>query len=286
MRKLFILFLTSFFLVNCNEPVTEIKENIFSAMDNCLVENEFNSTIEAFIDWTSDDVFYKKAERILPQNIKVTFIDSTFSDLNGVEGLIDFGLKGYKKPYGLLCSDNKYRAGKVRFKLNQPIEIPGAVLSLTFIEADSFYTGAGNEMYRVEGQMLVENPDGMSIVLKTNGLKVIHEKTVMHWSCNRSIKLLKDAGKGIWGDVYSLDGFASGTNRNGEMYEVKITEPLIKKMEEGCSETFVQGRLEVINTQNEKSIKVNYDPEGTQKCDKRAEAEINGKKTIFMLGVF
>jgi len=269
-------------MMNCNKTLTELKENVFSAEDNALAENECNSTIEAMSDWVANTKLYKKAGGILPGSVTIFFIDSTFKDMDGIEGVIDFGFRGNAKPYGLLCSDGKYRSGKIRFFLSKPIEVPGSFFQLTCEQKDSFYTGSGNEMTWLSGIISIENLDGMSLILKTDSLNVVDNfRNKISWSCNRTIRLIKDAGKGIWGDIYSVEGAAKGMNRDGEKFDVNIDEPLIKKMELNCSKTFIIGKLSIKNDVANKTILVNYDPYNNEACDNTAEAEINGKKTLF-----
>lgn len=282
MRRIFLTFITTFYLLGCREPLTEVKENIFSAQDNSKVENEFNSTVEAITDWVVTSKFNKKAERILPGNVKIEFDDSTFTDLDGIEGTLDFGSPGDSKPYGMLCSDGKYRSGKIKFKLNHMLEIPGSKLELLCNAEDSFGSGSGDEMNSITGLMVLENPDGMSLMLSTD--KLLFKDSdgfTTEWSCKRKLSILKDAGQGIWGDEYALEGVSSGTNRENEKYEVIIESPLIKKMESGCSKTFVKGTLSIKNLSSDKLIRVDYDPFKDERCDRIAEAEINGKKTIY-----
>ena len=282
-RKLFFLFVVAGFLNACKDPVVEVKENVFSARDHSLVENEFSSTVEALSDWIGNAKFYKKAESIVPENVKVHFIDSTFKDMDGVEGSLDFGQPGNTKPYGLLCSDGKYRSGKISFKCNQPLNIPGAELILTMNEADNFSSGPGDEIYKIKGVFKVQNPDGFHLKLLTEKMELLNKSGKVEWSCNRILKLVKDNGDGIWGDIYSVEGTSMGLDRNGEAYNVKITEPLVKKMEIGCSRTFVTGKLTVKNESTGKDTHINYDPENNASCDQLVEAEINGKKTNFLL---
>lgn len=283
-RKIFILFITTLFLSNCEDPITQVKENIFSAQDNALVENEVNSTIEAMTDWVANVKFYKKTNQIIPAGAIIIFKDSTFNDFDGIEGTIDFGPKGLTKPYGLLCSDGKYRAGKIHFTLNQPVEFPGSVFQMTMESAGKFYSGTGDEMNLLSGILSVENKDGFSLLVKAVKLILNEEEgKSVEWNCSRTIRMVKDAGKGVWGDVYSLEGTANGINRNGEEFEVSIDQPLIKKMEDGCSKTFVKGILSIKNTAANKIIRVDYDPNKDEACDNIAEADINGKKTIFKI---
>ena len=282
-RKLFILFIITGFIHACKDDVVEVKENVFSARDHSLVENEFNSTVEAMSDWIGNAKFYKKGETIIPENVKVSFLDSTFKDMDGVEGTLDFGVPGTTKPYGLLCSDGKYRSGKIHFKCNQPLNIPGGELFLVMNEADSFSSGPGDEIYKIKGVFRIHNPDGLHLRLQTDNLLLENKTGTIEWSCDRTLKLVKDAGQGIWGDIYSIEGTSSGVDRHGEAYSVEITEALIKKMEVGCSRTFIKGRLTIRNHSTNKDTHINYDPENNSACDQLIEAEINGKKTLFLL---
>lgn len=267
----------------CSETLIEVKENIVPAKDHSLIENEFNSTVEALTDWVSHQNFYKKNESILPQNIGLHFVDSTFKDLDGVEGTLDFGPQGNSKPLGLLCADGKYRAGKIKFSCNIPLHLPGAKLMLESGPNDRFSSGNGDEMLYLQGVISVENLDGKQVRLLTRNLVTEHNGQTMNWTCNRVLRMISDAGEGIWGDVFSVEGHSSGTTRNGEHYTASITEPLIKKMEAGCSKTFVKGRVNLVDSLLGKIYKINYDPENNQACDRWIETEVNGRKSVFQI---
>lgn len=284
MRNIFTILLTCIFLINCSDPITELKENIFPAQDNAQAENEYSSTIEAMTDWIANTKFYKKSERIVPANAIVSLNDSSFSDFDGVDGYIDFGMKGSAKPFGLLCSDGKYRAGKIHFYLNKPFELPGSIFEIKIEKKDSFYSGSGDKMNLLSGTFSVENSDGISLNIKADKLIMVYtDGNTIQWNCNRIIRLIKDAGKGVWGDIYSIEGTAHGTCRNGEVFNATIEQPLIKKMEPGCSKTFIKGILSIKNTSTDKSIRVNYDPKNDEACDNIIEADINGKKSVFKI---
>ena len=83
------------------------------------------------------------------------------------------------------------------------------------------------------------------------------------------------------GDVFEILGSASGTNRKGEAFTVTIDVPLKKKVDVGCAQTFVKGKLTLKNTDSGKEIIIDYDPFGNEACDRVAKATINGKDHIY-----
>ena len=285
MNQLIAFFISILLLVGCTEQVSEVKEDISSATENAICENEVMATIEAVADWIGSYKFSQKTDGIIPEKATIVLGDTTFLDGDGVDGMIDFGLPGNTEPYGLLCCDTRYRAGKVHFYLDKPFNFPGSKLTVEIAESDSFYSGTGEYMQRMFGkfQLQVNGPQSLQFVADSITMFYPGEVNNVKWSCNYTLSLIEDAGLGMWGDVYSTEGTSSGINTKGEHFTATIIKPLLKTLKAGCSKVYVDGKTEVSNSINSTVLLLNYDPVGDKACDQLTEISINGRKRLFYL---
>ncbi len=286
-KHILTLIVFSLLTFSCKEnDLSNVKETITSAQDNALIETQFTGVFEVTDDVASTDGRVKKTGgTILPSGASVVFEDSVFTDGDGIDFYIDFGPLGPAAPFGLLCLDGKYRAGRLNVKVFQQYMTIGLVASVSISEADAFYIGNGTEMYQLEGNVSITRTalEILEVAVKNAKLTDSNNKTIT-WNSNRRIERTFDAGPGIWMDRFRLSdisGPANGVNRNGEAFTISIDTPLVKKVQPGCHKTFVIGVLRLTNTSSNAEIRINYDPYNNGACDAFAEAEIGGKKTIF-----
>jgi hypothetical protein len=271
--------LSSAFLFSCRK---EKLETITSAEDNSTAESEFTAAFDLGDDVASGDSRFKKSSStILPSGAVLTVTDSLFTDGDPKEFFIDFGAKGSTAPFGLLCGDGRYRAGKIHFTLTGPYLTVGSVLTINIDDADQYFSGNGAEMTQITGKKVITRTQTNQFTVDVTNGKAINDKGTITWQANRTITKITDAGPGLVGDVFEIIGTASGTNRNGEAFTVDITVPLKKKIQIGCANTFVKGKLTLKNTDTSKEINVDYDPFNDEACDKTAQATINGKKFTY-----
>lgn len=284
MRIVFWLLLigTGLSFFGCSEPISEVKDSIHSAQDNSLAETHYFATYDVVYDVISTNGKMLKAEAtILPSGAIVTIMDSVFTDGDGLEFVLDFGPLNIKEPKGLLCQDGRYRAGKIHITANSKFLSPELKVVATIAKDDLYYSGNGSEMVQLTGMTTLAKLTQNSIRIDVTDAVMYVDTFELSWNSSRVIELIDDKGPGIWGDVYKVTGSATGVNRFGEHYMVNIDEALIKKMEAGCARTFVQGILTVTATNSNKVIAIDYDPYKDQACDLFAEADIQGRKTIF-----
>ena len=285
MKKLILItvlaILPALFMISCKKEKLTL-DTIISAEDNSTAESEFSSAFDLGDDVATNEGRLKKAgSTILPSGAILTLTDSLFTDGDGKEFSIDFGPLGSKMPFGLLCGDGKYRAGKVHFSLSATYLNVGSILTITIDESDNYYGGNGAEMTKISGiKVITRTQSNQYTVSVTNG-KAVNDKGTVTWASNRTVTRTYDAGPGLMGDIFEVSGSASGTNRNGEDFTVTIDLPLKKKIQIGCSNTFIKGKLTLKNIDNNKEIKIDYDPYINEACDKTAKATINGKDHFY-----
>ncbi|MCB0733869.1 MAG: hypothetical protein H6608_00630 [Flavobacteriales bacterium] len=266
---------------NCVEP-DEVQTSIHSARDNSDAETQYFSAYDVLYDVISTNGKLLKAETtILPSSAIITYTDTTFDDGDGIEFSVDFGPLGVEVPKGVLCQDGRYRSGKLNIRANTKFDDPKMKVEMIISEDDQFFTGNGSEMNQLTGTTTVHRAGLLSLGIDIKDARILTPEYTLTWNSTRIVKLMEDNGPGIWGDKYKLTGSATGTNRFNEAYTVTIDEPLVKKMEAGCARTFVAGKLTITGTASEPAISIDYDPYDNQACDAQAEAEINGRKTIF-----
>lgn len=283
MKKLIIPVVALVFTCfSCGEAIEELKESITSAEDYALAETQLSGIFDVVDDVSSSDGrLGKTSGTLLPSGAVLVFTDSLWDDGDGKEFYIDFGPKGSLAPFGLLCQDGKYRAGKLNMKLSKPYTQIGAELDIMLTAGDSFFSGNGTDMYQIVGNKRITRTAENILDIQVQNMEIHDMGSVIRWNSNGQIVRTVDAGPGIWMDQFEITGGGNGQNRNGEDFTVTIDEALLKKIESGCAKTFIKGVITLNVTGSGKKIMVDYDPYDNGACDNLAEADINGKKTIF-----
>ena len=288
MKKISLIFTltltasVSLFLVGCRKNKNETLETIVSAEDNSTAENEFTSLFDVADDFSSNDRRTRAGNTILPSGAVLTFQDSSYTDGDGVEATIDFGPIKNTVPKGKICQDGRFRAGKIHISSNRRYFLDSAELLITVSDSDKYYAGSdGVSLTQLIGTVKIKRVDATTLKIDVMDARAINDKGTVAWQSSRTIIKLVDAGAGILGDQFQITGEASGINRNGGNFTVKIDLPLLKKVEMGCARTFVKGKITLSNTSTGKTISIDYDPYNDQACDLFAKATINGKEYFY-----
>ncbi|MBM2815951.1 MAG: hypothetical protein HW421_2713 [Ignavibacteria bacterium] len=263
----------------CKKNVTSpVEDSIKSSEDNAIVDGEFSSVF-SFVDAQSETTLgsetLKKGDSpltptsksiILPSGAVVSW-DSASKTL-----IIDFGSTN------ILCNDGLLRRGKIIAVFS------GKFKQVNFgvnVSLDNYYV----QDMKVTGTKTMTYLGNYTINIVVQNASVTTPTGVISWSANRTVK--KTAGYDspliILDDQYLISGNASGKNREGVNFSVVIDQnnPLKKKL--SCvKKDFVSG---IITIQNDKgnSLTVNYDPLGTEECNKLARVTVNGKSKDIIL---
>jgi hypothetical protein len=284
--KIILLATTAILLaagINSCKKIQDAKDNITSAQDFSSSETEFSGSFDITDDINQSDGKIKKGgSTILPSGAVFTWVDSVM-DGNGISYTLYFGKLGSSAPYGLLCNDGKYRAGKLHVAISGHYLAIGTTGTISSAATDSFFSGDGTNMFMVEGSLAITRTAAEQIDIAVTGGKVTDsDGKTAQFHGNKTIKRTSgSATPGMWGDVYEVTGNGGGVNRQGDNYTWNITKALVKKMEIGCAKTFVIGVIEIQNTTASKSLQIDFDPYNNGACDRVAQATINGKKYIF-----
>lgn len=181
---------------------------------------------------------------------------------------IDFGT-------GCLCRDGKYRKGKIVSIYTNPMVVPGAKVSTTFVD---YYV----DSFKVEGTHITENTStsnmqGWKIMVIDGKITNINTNRWRKWNSVKNV--LQIAGNGTphfpLDDVYKITGNDHGSNAAGHSWSALVVEPLIKKF--ACP-WIVQGKLRLIRDGREALL--DY---GNGTCDNIAIIYVNGVPHIIRL---
>lgn len=274
-------------MVSCRSSDAGSAENITSAQDFASAETEFSAAFDITDDLNQSDGKVKKGGTgVLPSGAVLNWVDTSFTDGDGVEYTIDFGPLGTTAPKGLLCGDGKFRAGKLRVSVSKRYLEIGTVVSVmasASLNGDKYYSGDGTNMFGIEGELVITRTAAEQLTVEIkNGSLTYPLGDHATFEGIRYIKRISGGGvPGIWGDVYEVTGNGKGVNRQGDAYTWEITEPLVKKMELGCAKTFVSGVIEIRNVNVSTSLIVDFDPYDNAACDKVAKATLGKKEIIF-----
>ena len=174
---------------------------------------------------------------------------------------IDFGT-------GCLGRDGKYRKGKIVSIYTNPMVVPGAKVSTTFV---GFYV----DSFKIEGTHITENTS----VNNMQGWRVsvidgkVTNTNTNKWRKWNSVKdVLQIEGNGTpafpLDDVYRITGGSTGSNSAGHSWSANIVDPLIKKF---TCRWIVKGTVRLMR--DGRYALLDY---GNGDCDNEAIIYING----------
>lgn len=174
---------------------------------------------------------------------------------------IDFG-------DGCLCRDGKYRKGKIVSIYTNPMQVPGAITSTTFV---NYYV----DSFKIEGTHVSENTSTSN--MQGWKLSVIDGKITntasgrwRKWNSTKSVLQVEGNGTSHYplDDVYKITGSARSLNSAGHTWASLVVEPLIKKF---TCRWIVKGTVRLFKDGQEALL--DY---GNGDCDNQAIIYVNG----------
>jgi hypothetical protein len=186
---------------------------------------------------------------------------------------INFGTNPCKCQ-GLVCTDSRYRKGKIIITYTGPYRSPGTVIQTSF---DNYFAGTDStHMFQVTGTKTVTNQgfnaaNHLNFSVSVNGQLISSGGLTMTWTSQRNREWV--AGENTttdWrDDEYVITGSANGTNFEGNSYSVNIASGLHIAL--NCP-YIKQGIFEL--TPNGKPTRtLDY---GAGTCDANATVSVNG----------
>jgi len=200
-----------------------------------------------------------QASAILPAGVRVSWVDSTLADWDGLEFFVDLGKRTKAKPWGSLCRDGYFRSGIYRASLGGDAWVPGLYMALIMNGKDSCTLSNGKGLYRFEGRMHFQvKPDQLCTVEAAYSVQTPVEKLWLEAAA--TVQLLPDAGTAL--PAYSLSG--NGSLRNQQWQFLWDTQDLMKKMDEQGS--FQTGAI--VAWKGNDRFTVDFDPFGNEASDR------------------
>ena len=279
MKKYFTLFLAliaisflSFY--GCKDNSTDpILETLTSAEDNSTVESEYANIFEYVDDEgennsvlsgvkSGNNYEIQEATVLLP-DCATKSIDTATRTLT-----IDFGTTN------CLCRDGNNRRGKIHAHFIGKFREIGSQVIVTL---EDYYVNDN----KVTGMKTIERIEQYKWSIDVDSASITTPRGTISWESDRTVERTEGylTPLNILDDEYVYTGTATGINRKGIAFSVIIDQPLKKKMDFGCMTTFVSGKLTIYNDKSD-TLKVNYDPDNNEACDKKVEVDINGVKRI------
>jgi len=259
------------FIASCNKDEKEAEQNeeITTVQDNATAEKIFND-VSDIADQAYDSFQVIKS---ITYDGDITGNCAVFSlDTIGFPRTltIDFG------DTNCLCSDGRFRRGKILVSFTGHYREEGTVITHTFdnyfvndnqVLGTKIVTNAGRN--EIEHLYFTISVDGL--IIKANGGGQIT------WISNRIREwIIGEETQDRFDDVYLITGESHGTTASGKIYNIVITYPLRREI--GCN-YFVSGTFEF--TPEGKPIRIlDY---GQGECDNMATVTVNGKTyTIYL----
>ncbi len=261
------------------EKTAELEYDTQTSQDNALAESTFNDVNNMASQAVESGLLstYKTSN---PEN---SFLNSCATvtvtpDSTGSGGsvVIDFGSTPCQCQ-GLICTDTRFRKGKINITYTGPYRSPGTIIQTTF---DNYYVGVDSiKMFKVTGTKTVTNQgfnaaNHLKFLISVNGQLTNSGGETMSWTSQRYREWI--AGENTltnWrDDEYVITGTANGTNFEGNSFTANITSGLYIAL--SCP-YIKQGIFEL--TPNGKPTRTLDYGNGT--CDGNATLTVNG--TIF-----
>ena len=181
---------------------------------------------------------------------------------------IDFGT-------GCLGRDGKYRKGKIVSIYTNPMVVPGAKVSTTFV---GYYV----DSFNIEGTHITENTSttnmqGWKVTVINGKVTNVNNGNWRLWNSVKSVLQIEGNGTSHFplDDVYAITGGATGSNSGGHTWSSNISTPLIKKF---TCRWIVKGTVRLMR--DGRYALLDY---GNGDCDNLAILYINGVPHIITL---
>jgi len=172
-----------------------------------------------------------------------------------------------------LCNDNRIREGSVIIKFWGNYWDDQRII---MISTDNYFVDGNQVIAEKTITRTLSNDEGfrersyeadIEIILADNAGTIL-------WHGERSRELIEGSEThSHLDDIIRITGESEGTTPNGETFSCVITEPLIRKMEIGCRQNFVEGVI-TITRPNGDVIIIDF---GEGDCDNETTINMNGE---------
>ncbi len=282
---------------SCEKVLDDATETTDSAEDMASEQVAISALSDMAIDIVSTEGFMQKnGGSILPSGSWIDYVDSSFSDGDGIQIIVNLGEIDLSADEEVNISDfvtgkdKKKRKGKLTIKANHPYSHPNCKITVNF--TGKVYVSIAEEKW----VYISEGPGAYAFTLTRENSNT--------WKLDYSLRIYQhdhsgddwlhvdgvavgsftivntDGGSaGVLDDQFEITGSSTGKNRKGKNYTVTITDKLLRKADPECSNTFVSGAITLKNDGSKTDIKMDF---GDGTCDNDVVVTLPGniKKTI------
>jgi hypothetical protein len=282
-----LVFMLGLISMQSCERINEHKENgLQLATDFCVMQSELASIIEV-----ADEMGDQTTGKGTPSKFvlgafgkvaSVKILDSTFFDGDAIEFEINFGPNKLPLSENQRGFDGKYRAGTMHIKIQSHYIENTAKLELKIDKSDNFCVGANpNQPKNMAISCSTIRQDAKTHSLAIESLDLFGQKII---SIEGTVQLLKltNSKPGVIGNKYQILGKGELKESDDEQ-NWEIVQPLIKNVVPGCSGEYINGMLELKDSEKSSTTILDYDPFENESCDRIVRVTIAGKITDITL---
>lgn len=282
-----LVFMLGLISMQSCERINEHKENgLQLATDFCVMQSELASIIEV-----ADEMGDQTTGKGTPPKFvlgafgkaaSVKILDSTFFDGDAIEFEINFGPNNLPLSENQRGFDGKYRAGIMHIKIQSHYIENTAKLEIEIDKSDNFWVGANpNQPKNIAISCSTIRQDSKTHSLAIESLDFFGQKKI---SIEGTVQLLKltSSNPGVIGNKYQILGKGLIKESDDEQ-SWEIIQPLIKNVVPGCSGEYINGMLELKDSEKSSTTILDYDPFENESCDRIVRVTIAGKITDITL---
>ncbi len=282
-----LVFMLGLISMQSCERINEHKENgLQLATDFCVMQSELASIIEV-----ADEMGDQTTGKGTPPKFvlgafgkaaSVKILDSTFFDGDAIEFEINFGPNNLPLSENQRGFDGKYRAGIMHIKIQSHYIENTAKLEIEIDKSDNFWVGANpNQPKNIAISCSTIRQDSKTHSLAIESLDFFGQKKI---SIEGTVQLLKltNFNPGVIGNKYQILGKGLIKESDDEQ-SWEIMQPLIKNVVPGCSGEYINGMLELKDSEKSNTTILDYDPFKNESCDRIVRVTIAGKITDITL---
>ncbi len=282
-----LVFMLGLISMQSCERINEHKENgLQLATDFCVMQSELASIIEV-----ADEMGDQTTGKGTPPKFvlgafgkaaSVKILDSTFFDGDAIEFEINFGPNNLPLSENQRGFDGKYRAGIMHIKIQSHYIENTAKLEIEIDKSDNFWVGANpNQPKNIAISCSTIRQDSKTHSIAIESLDFFGQKKI---SIEGTVQLLKltSSNPGVIGNKYQILGKGLIKESDDEQ-SWEIIQPLIKNVVPGCSGEYINGMLELKDSEKSNTTILDYDPFKNESCDRIVRVTIAGKITDITL---
>lgn len=268
-------------MTSCEKLKDDVTETAQSGEDFATDQTAISATCDMVSDIAETQGYMgKNGNSLLPDNVPIDYIDTVYTDGDGIEIVVDFG---DPDGAGVLCNDGWTRTGKYRITTNaKRFSEVGSQVKLNFPQdrAKVFRQGSSEKF---QFRMLASDYIGVTRK-KANEFEIYYvfelsytkDGTTTAYVAGGTYYVTQTAGMNVPGagdDEFVVKGTANGKNRKYTEYNMTITEDLVRKVDKTCSKTFIKGKMEVKNDGAKSVLKLDF---GDGSCDNEVKIILPG----------